>query len=213
LNSKDYHDYVFKDGRLVGKFDEMYKNCSDPWIQSLRKNSLDIRVMNKLLRDNFYPRILEYGCGLGHIANFLTKFGSVLGLDISETGISKAKNLYNNVEFDTCDILKGIDFRKNHMKNEIKEKEYFDLIVLIGTLWYVVKEIDFVFSDIKDHLHPGGEFFLSLPFPPLSEKYYGKDIIPDQHSLEEYVRKYFKLITIITIKDEKNPDRPTFFNI
>lgn len=26
MNSEDYHNYVFRDGKLVGKFDVMYKN-------------------------------------------------------------------------------------------------------------------------------------------------------------------------------------------
>lgn len=27
----DYHDYVFKDGKFVGAFEEMYRNVGDPW--------------------------------------------------------------------------------------------------------------------------------------------------------------------------------------
>ena len=32
--SKDYHDYVFKDGRLVGDFEKMYRHSAEvPWNQ------------------------------------------------------------------------------------------------------------------------------------------------------------------------------------
>lgn len=31
---KDYHDYVIKDGKLIGEFDKMYADCDDPWHQS-----------------------------------------------------------------------------------------------------------------------------------------------------------------------------------
>lgn len=31
INSKDYHDYVFKDGKFIGAFEEMYQNVEDPW--------------------------------------------------------------------------------------------------------------------------------------------------------------------------------------
>ena len=31
MNSKDYHDYVFKDGKFIGAFEEMYQNVEDPW--------------------------------------------------------------------------------------------------------------------------------------------------------------------------------------
>ena len=30
-SKKDYHDYVIKDGRFVGQFDQMYKDCENPW--------------------------------------------------------------------------------------------------------------------------------------------------------------------------------------
>ncbi len=28
------HDFVIKDGRFIGKFEEMYSKCNDPWKQS-----------------------------------------------------------------------------------------------------------------------------------------------------------------------------------
>lgn len=30
---KDYHDYVIKDGKLIGEFDKMYEDCDNPWFQ------------------------------------------------------------------------------------------------------------------------------------------------------------------------------------
>jgi len=30
-NPHDYHDYVFKDGKFIGAFEEMYLNVDDPW--------------------------------------------------------------------------------------------------------------------------------------------------------------------------------------
>lgn len=32
-----YQDYVIKDGRLVGEFEEMYRDHADPWLQSTRE--------------------------------------------------------------------------------------------------------------------------------------------------------------------------------
>lgn len=31
MPSKDYHDYVIKNGGFIGKFEEMYQNIEDPW--------------------------------------------------------------------------------------------------------------------------------------------------------------------------------------
>jgi hypothetical protein len=33
VESKDYHDYIVVDGRFVGEFEPMYRNCEDPWHQ------------------------------------------------------------------------------------------------------------------------------------------------------------------------------------
>ena len=34
IKSDDYRDYVIKDGRLIGEFEQMYKNSRDiPWHQ------------------------------------------------------------------------------------------------------------------------------------------------------------------------------------
>ncbi len=27
----NYHDYIFKDGKFVGLFEECYRDCDDPW--------------------------------------------------------------------------------------------------------------------------------------------------------------------------------------
>ena len=32
-----YQDYVIKDGKLVGQFEEMYQNFEDPWEQSVKE--------------------------------------------------------------------------------------------------------------------------------------------------------------------------------
>ena len=40
-DNNDYHDFVFADGRFIGKFDEMYQKVDDPWPETevdLRNN-------------------------------------------------------------------------------------------------------------------------------------------------------------------------------
>jgi|TARA_B100000315_G_scaffold178802_1_gene167474 hypothetical protein len=39
IKSDDYHDYVIKDGRLIGEFEQMYKNSRDiPWHQDRQED-------------------------------------------------------------------------------------------------------------------------------------------------------------------------------
>ncbi len=32
--AKRYQDFVIKDGRFVGRFEDMYRSSDDPWLQS-----------------------------------------------------------------------------------------------------------------------------------------------------------------------------------
>jgi hypothetical protein len=48
--STDYHDYVFRDGKLVGEFEEMYLNsATTPWHQDEQENWIDVRLTKEML--------------------------------------------------------------------------------------------------------------------------------------------------------------------
>lgn len=68
----DYHDYVFKDGKLVGKFDEMYKYSAEiPWHQDKTVYSVFSEIDIAILKQYKYESICEIGCGLGYFSNRL----------------------------------------------------------------------------------------------------------------------------------------------
>jgi len=100
INSKNWRDYVFKDGKLIGEFELMYKNSEDiPWNQDNDSERLDCKIgLNILERYAPYKSILEVGCGLGYFANEISRFsmkdGIVKRVDISPTAVYKAKNLF-----------------------------------------------------------------------------------------------------------------------
>ena len=61
-----YQDYVIKDGRLVGQFEDKYQNYTDPWEQTTRgKNALEKFIGLQLLSKYGHKYPIEYGCGLG----------------------------------------------------------------------------------------------------------------------------------------------------
>lgn len=70
----DYHDYVIKDGVFVGQFEEMYKNCDDPWEQ--KKSIVQFHKMACLASvESIKPsRVLEIGCGLDYLTDFYNRF-------------------------------------------------------------------------------------------------------------------------------------------
>ena len=50
--STDYHDYVFRNGQLVGEFEEMYRNSSStPWNQDKQEEWIDIKLTLQILKD------------------------------------------------------------------------------------------------------------------------------------------------------------------
>ena len=76
-----YQDLVIKDGKFVGKFEEMYQKFSDPW-NLLKYNKLDNNLNYKIiynycnqLKQKKKLTILEIGCGYPQILNQLYKNG------------------------------------------------------------------------------------------------------------------------------------------
>ena len=94
----NYQDYVIKDGKFVGKFDEMYQKFPDPW-NLLKNNKSNDGNLNYKIIYNYCNQLkqkkklitLEIGCGFPQISNQLLKNGfKVYGTDISETVIRKS---------------------------------------------------------------------------------------------------------------------------
>ena len=70
-----YQDYVIKDGKFIGKFEEMYQKFSDPW-NLLKNNKLDSNLNYKniyyycnQLKHKKKLTTLEIGCGFPQISN------------------------------------------------------------------------------------------------------------------------------------------------
>lgn len=197
----DYNKYVFNSAsQLVGKFDEMYRNCPDPWHQSEREKMMEIDFLKANLSSKHYKKGLDLGCGLGYISNIISQCCDNLdACDISQTAINKAADQYKHINFFVHDLL---------WKEFPYDKKY-DLIVLSGTLWYVVKEIDFIFDKIKNLLSEDGEFVLTLPFPNTTKFFYGKNIISNEVDLLKKFKKYFQDNVFIVIKNNDTLDWPT----
>lgn len=73
--SKDYHDYVFKNGKLIGDFEGMYRHSDGvPWHQNKQAKWIDVRLTKELLKDlKPFDEIHDYGCGLGYYLDLIHK--------------------------------------------------------------------------------------------------------------------------------------------
>ena len=71
--STDYHDYIFREGKLIGEFEEMYRNSSTtPWHQDEQENWIDVRLKKEILQDlGRFHQIHDFGCGTGHYLDLI----------------------------------------------------------------------------------------------------------------------------------------------
>lgn len=141
-----YQDYVIKDGKFIGKFEEMYQKFPDPWYQMEEVENSYSRLNTILsLQKLKAVSVLEAGCGLGAFTNYLStalpdmKF---VGMDISETAIQKARSSYPELQF-MIGSLKEIEHFKTVGGND------FDVIILSEIMWYVLQDLDEIIEKLK----------------------------------------------------------------
>mgnify|MGYP001369433420 CR=1 FL=1 len=184
-----YQDFVIKDGKFVGKFDEMYQKFSDPW-NLLKKNklvggsNLNYKIIYNYcnqLKQKKKLTTLEIGCGFPQISNQLLKDGfKVYGTDISETVIRKSKKKYPK--------LKNILFVSNFLNFSLYEKLNPDIIILSDITWYILPELKHF---IKWYKGLKKEVYLihSLAVYGKNKQKYGKEYFYDLNS----IKSFFKL--------------------
>lgn len=95
-------------------------------------------------------KICDLGCGRGWISNELSKFGSVIGVDLSETGVSGAQTRWPNVEYRVADITKW------------RPDEKFDLVVSSEVIEHVPDQQAFS-QTVRHLLRDGGHIILTTP--------------------------------------------------
>jgi SAM-dependent methyltransferase len=203
-----YQDLVIKDGKFVGKFDEMYQKFSDPW-NLLKNNKLDgtgnlnynmiYNYCNKLKQKKKLTT-LEIGCGFPQISNQLLKNGfKVYGTDISETVIGKSKKKYPK--------LKNNLFVSNFLNFSLYEKLNPDIIIFSGITWYILPELkQFIkwYKGIKKEVY----LIHSLAVYGKNKQKYGKEYFYDLKSIKSFFKlKYLSSGYIENIGEDKN----TFF--
>ena len=180
-HSKDYHDFVIKDGKLVGEFDQMYRKSETiPWHQDKEAFVVYSNIVLELVKiKSPYRNILDVGCGLGYFTERLKPFGKVTGIDVSNAAVAKANVAFPGIEFLSVDITdKEGAFAK-------LGKSKFDLVILKEIIWYIIHDFDVALDTIDSLLTPGGYLICSNFFPSMGEKYYGKEMIPSPERLRD----------------------------
>lgn len=178
--SKDYHDYVFRDGTLVGDFENMYRHAAGvPWKQDTRADRWYAEVGILMLKEHApYASILEVGCGLGYIAaklEPLTKNGraSIEAFDISPTAIRKAQRLHPGIGFYVDDITQ-LSFRP---------RRRYALVVVRDLFWYVFQDLETVLRNLNACVQPHGWLYIGQSFPAPDRPFVGQSALPSPEAL------------------------------
>ena len=207
----NYHDFVIKDGFLIGDFEGLYKNIDDPWFQSREDHIFDSRREICKLQcqkaKNLYGsnRILEVGCGFGFLTDQITKLGfETLVTDISPTAIDKAVRINPNSNFKVAPyndfgIIK--DFNP-------------DIIIMSEITWYILDSLDEFLFNIKSFAkEKNSPFFLIhiLATYKNNVQRYGRDKFTNLDEIKEYFDLDYLEAGYIEVKRSDSDSRGTYF--
>lgn len=187
--STDYHDYVFKDGKLIGQFEQMYRYSKDiPWHQDETAYSAFSNIDMQILKQFRYESVCEIGCGLGYFTNRLYKElksddnkPKVTSVEISRAAIKKAKSMFPKIRFIRGDLLEKRPLRG----------EQFGLIVIREVIWYVCHKLDRFLQTAVEMAKENGFVYVSQSFPEGS-KWVGKEIIGSPQELKKILSQHTK---------------------
>ena len=191
-------EYIFKKVKgdqlaFVGDFEGFYKNEDDPWGQKGGDARLNeyyqysrhhlLETLRTLTSPKVKTDILEVGCGLGYVADFLNKGlagdqAAVTGMDISQTAVAKAKKVFPHLNFVAADIGEV----------NLSHKASYDMIIMSQILWYILEKLPQIFKNFERLIRPGGHLIFINAF--LREQKYGRDIVDGFDGLVRYIQKH-----------------------
>jgi SAM-dependent methyltransferase len=143
--------FLFKTGTNV--YDDFYSNVYDYLVYNKLKDDYEVgQIVNKTTPTT-QSRIVDIGSGTGHHVAELSKKGfEVLGIDISPSMISKAKENYPNLNFTLGDALNP---------NLLERDSYTHIMCMYFTIYYIKDKKQF-FDNCMKWLMPGGHLFVHL---------------------------------------------------
>jgi hypothetical protein len=215
--STDYHDYVFSNGKLVGEFDEMYRNSACvPWHQDEQEHWIDVRLTKELLQDlGRFDQIHDFGCGTGHyldliVKHSLTHNGKSYGYDVSPTACEIAASLFPHSNFSVLDLT---DERRttNDERRTTNDELTSRLFMIRGTLWYVFPKLATVIGNFANRMRSSDRLLVVQNFPPLHKAFIGKDVIPDHFALLGHFSPHFAVDRHIWYEDRMKAANDNWF--
>lgn len=197
IESSDYHDFVFKDGRLVGEFEQMYSKSSvAPWHQDRDGDRLDCRIALGIAEFALPGpgKVLEAGCGLGYFADLLARRlpeAQIFGCDVAPTAVHRAGAMFPDIGFSVVNL-----------KEPLETGQTYDLVVVRGCFWYLFDAIRTVTANLAGLVAPGGRLLVAQNFPPLDGDFIGKSVLPSPDALVTLFAPSFKTLVDCRFADK-----------
>lgn len=185
-------DFVFRETsggglEFVGDFDGFYRSVEDPWGQSggeprmaayYRYSRANIVKLLATLPER--PRVLEVGCGLGHVCRQLWDSGvvsAVTGLDISSAAVAKARRTHPDIPFEVGDFTAA---------GAARAMGRFDAVILNQLLWYVLGDLPGLLANAHESLESGGYLLLCNAFLRAPQRY-GREVVDGFDGIVRYL--------------------------
>lgn len=131
-------------------------------------------------RNKSKGKILDIGCGTGHISKFLYDCGCshVTGIDLSPGMIEVARNFYPDLSFETGDML----------SLPYQDQSIHGAIAMYSIIHFDYEDIEKAFKEISRILLPTSDFLLSF--------HIGETILHRDEFLNEEVNIDFHLLNV-----------------
>ena len=189
-----YQDYVIKDGKLVGEFEQMYQDFDEPWHQTVREEyssekTVGINLMLRLKNQSGIKNVVELGCGFGNYTARIHQLGlNVTGLDISQTAIEKSKKRHSHLNDGAAgklqfEVAEFGDFEK---LKSLKP----DVIVMPEITWYILDQLDAFKSFLKKELPDTYLLHMLMTYDP-GVQVYGREFFTNLTEMQKYFGMYY----------------------
>lgn len=178
IREKEFHNKL--QSKSSGRFEKIFykalQNCDEDFLRFLKENSKN-------------SKILDYGCGIGQYLKKVVEFNpnKIVGIDISEVSIEKAKKAINVLD-------EKVELKVDNCEKTKFEDDQFDIVYGNGILHHL--NIPMCVEEICRILKPGGKFLFTEPLGtnPLINFY--RKLTPNSRSKDEHPlkKKDFELI-------------------
>jgi SAM-dependent methyltransferase len=152
---------------------------SSPW----ERERLD--RLRDAVSDRRYARVLEIGCGAGHLTERLLPLAdALLGIDVAEAAIDKARARLAGTPHGARAELRAA----NAMELDLRAEEPFDLVVLTETVCYLgwlypFFNLAWFAREVQQATRPGGRLLLANTLGEIGDALVLPWIIKSYHDL------------------------------